>query len=252
MKISWMEDTLFIIPTLKESNVKSISVYPYNLTKKNLELEQWPLENCLVNLKHSNFIPSSNGITFILSCMDKNNTNNYGKSDLYVIHKGKMSHCRALDFSSSLNNITWDKDGRLCIIEQNSGKEKEGFKIINTVGDEVYEEKDQKLIKVGWRPRHKAIIDEYLEEKKIENEFEKISKIYQEEDYEFLSVHEKKKRAEDKAVFDKFTDIMKKRKEKFEKDKDKKEEKPQNKISHDFWIEEIKSSNEVLKGGDDY
>ena len=91
-----------------------------------------------------------------------------------------------------------------------------------------------------------------MEEKKIENEFEKISKIYQEEDYEFLSVHEKKKRAEDKAVFDKFTDIMKKRKEKFEKDKDKKEEKPQNKISHDFWIEEIKSSNEVLKGGDDY
>ena len=184
--------------------------------------------------------------------MDKNNTNNYGKSDLYVIHKGKMSHCRALDFSSSLNNIIWDKDGRLCIVEQNIGKEKEGFKIINSVGDEVYEEKDQKLVKVNWRPRHKAIIDEYVEEKKIENEFEKISKIYEEEDYEFLSVHEKKKRAEDKAIFDKFTDIMKKRKEKYEKDKDRKEAKPQNKISHDFWIEEIKSSNEVLKGGDDY
>ena len=252
MKIAWMEDTLFIIPTLKESNVKSISVFPYDLKKKNLELEQWPLENCLVNLKHSDFIPSSNGITFILSCMDKNNTNNYGKSDLYVIHKNKMSHCRALDFGSSLSHITWDKDGRLCIVEQNTGKEKEGFKIINSVGDEVYEEKDTKLSKVEWRPRHKKIIEEYQEEKNIENEFDKISKIYEEEDYEFLSVHDKKKKAEDKAVFDKFTSIMKKRAEKFNNDKDRKEEKVENKISHDFWIEEIKSVNEVVKGGDDF
>ena len=252
MKIAWMEDTLFIIPTLKESNVKSISVFPYDLKKKNLELEQWPLENCLVNLKHSDFIPSSNGITFILSCMDKNNTNNYGKSDLYVIHKNKMSHCRALDFGSSLSHITWDKDGRLCIVEQNTGKEKEGFKIINSVGDEVYEEKDTKLSKVEWRPRHKKIIEEYQEEKNIENEFDKISKIYEEEDYEFLSVHDKKKKAEEKAVFDKFTSIMKKRAEKFNNDKDRKEEKVENKISHDFWIEEIKSVNEVVKGGDDF
>ena len=252
MKIAWMEDTLFIIPTLKESNVKSISVFPYDLKKKNLELEQWPLENCLVNLKHSDFIPSSNGITFILSCMDKNNTNNYGKSDLYVIHKNKMSHCRALDFGSSLSHITWDKDGRLCIVEQNTGKEKEGFKIINSVGDEVYEEKDTKLSKVEWRPRHKKIIEEYQEEKNIENEFDKISKIYEEEDYEFLSVHDKKKKAEDKAIFDKFTSIMKKRAEKFNNDKDRKEEKVENKISHDFWIEEIKSVNEVVKGGDDF
>jgi len=252
MKISWMEDTLFIIPTLKESNVKSISVFPYDLKKKNLELEQWPLENCLVNLKHSDFIPSSNGITFILSCMDKNNTNNYGKSDLYVIHKNKMSHCRALDFGSSLSKITWDKDGRLCIVEQNTGKEKEGFKIINSVGDEVYEEKDTKLSMVEWRPRHKKIIEEYQEEKIIENEFDKISKKYEDEDFEFLSVHDKKKKAEEKEVFDKFTNIMKKRAEKFNNDKDKKEEKVENKISHDFWIEEIKSVNEVVKGGDDF
>ena len=251
MKIFWMEDTLFVIPTLKESNVKTISVYPYNLTNKNLELEQWPLENCLVNLKHSDFIPSSNGITFILSCLDKNNTNNYGKSDLYVIHKGKMSHCRALDFGSSLSKLTWDRDGRLCIVEQNTGKEKEGFIIINCVGDTVYEEKDPKLVQVEWRPRHKAMIDEYTEEKNIENEFEKISKVYQEEDFEFLSVHEKKKRAQDKEVFDKFTNIMKKRVDKYNNDKDRKEEKIEKKINHDFWIEEIKSVNEVVKGGDD-
>ena len=252
MKIAWMEDTLFVIPTIKETTVKSISVYPFNLTKKNLELEQWPLENSYVNLKHSDFIPSSNGITFLLTCLDKNNTNNYGKSDLYVIHNGKMSHCRAMDFGSSLSRLSWDKDGRLCIIEQNTGKEKEGFQIINCVGDTVFELKDPKLTKVEWRPRHKAIIDEYKEEKKIENEFEKINKIYEEEDFEFLSVHEKKKRAEDKVIFDKFTGIMKKREEKYKNDKDKKEDKKQEKISHDFWIEEIKSVNEVLKGGDDF
>ena len=103
-----------------------------------------------------------------------------------------------------------------------------------------------------WRPRHKKIIEEYQEEKNIENEFDKISKIYEEEDYEFLSVHDKKKKAEEKAVFDKFTSIMKKRAEKFNNDKDRKEEKVENKISHDFWIEEIKSVNEVVKGGDDF
>jgi hypothetical protein len=252
MKIFWMEDILFVIPTYKETNVKTISVLPFNLKKKNLELEQWPLENCYINLKHSDFIPSSNGITFILACLDKNNTNNFGKSDLYVIHNGKMSHCRALDFGSSLSDLKWDKDGRLCIIEQNGGKEKEGFQIINCLGDNVFDEKDPKLNQVIWRPRHKPLIEEYEEEKQIEKDFEKIVKTYEGEDFEFLSVHEKKKRAEDKAVFDKFTDIMKKRVEKYENDKDKKEEKVMKKVNHEFWIEEIKSSNEVLKGGDDF
>ena len=252
MKVAWMEDTLFVIPTLKESTVKSISVFPFNLKKKNLELEQWPLENSFVNLKHSDFIPSSNGITFLLSCLDKNNTNNYGKSDLYVIHNGKISHCRAMDFGSSLSRLLWDKNGRLCIVEQNTGKEKEGFQIINCIGDTIYEEKDEKLVKVEWRPRHKPLIEEYKEEKTIENEFEKISKKYEEEDYEFLSEHDKKRKAEDKAIFDKFVGIMQKRKEKFNNDKDKKEAKIVPKVSHDFWIEEIKSVNEVLKGGDDF
>ena len=45
---------------------------------------------------------------------------------------------------------------------------------------------------------------------------------------------------------------MKKRAEKFNNDKDRKEDKVENKISHDFWIEEIKSVNEVVKGGDDF
>ena len=53
-------------------------------------------------------------------------------------------------------------------------------------------------------------------------------------------------------MFDKFTGIMKKREEKYKNDKDRKEDKKQEKISHDFWIEEIKSVNEVLKGGDDF
>ena len=72
------------------------------------------------------------------------------------------------------------------------------------------------------------------------------------EDDEFMSEHDKKKKAMEKTVFDKFRGIMNKRLEKFKNDKDKKEEKEEQKISHDFWIEEIKSVNEVLKGGDDF
>jgi len=246
MKISWMEDTLFVIPVLKDSTVKSISVIPYNLNKKTLTLEQWPAEDSYTNLKHSDFIPSSNGINFLLACMDKNNTNNLGKCDLYVIHKGKMSFCRVMDFGSSLSRLVWDRDGRLCIVEQNTGKEKEGFQILNCLGDTVYEEKDPKLIKVEWRPRHKMILDEYTEEKNIDNEFDKISKSYTDEDFEFLSAHEKKKRAEDKAIFDKFTAVMKKRADKFKNDKDKKEIKEEKKVNHDFWIEEIMKGEEFL------
>ena len=246
MKISWMEDTLFVIPILKDTNVKSISVIPYNLNKKTLALEQWPAENIYDNLKHSDFVPSSNGINFLLACMDKNNTNNLGKCDLYVIHKGKMSFCRVLDFGSSLSRLVWDRDGRLCIVEQNAGKEKEGFQILNCLGDTVYEEKDPKLIKVEWRPRHKKLIDEYKEDIIIENEFDKISKVYEDEDFEFLSAHEKKKKAEDKTIFDKFNAVMKKRADKFQNDKDRKEIKEEKKINHDFWIEEIMKGEEFL------
>ena len=246
MKISWMEDTLFVIPILKDSNVKSISVKPYNLNKKTLTLEPWPSENSYDYLKHSDFIPSSNGINFLLACMDKNNTNNFGKCDLYVIHKGKMSFCRVLDFGSSLSRLVWDRDGRLCIVEQNIGKEKEGFQILNCLGDTVYEEKDQKLIKVEWRPRHKMAIDEYKEEKTIENEFDKIYKAYEEEDYEFLSAHDKKVKAEEKTIKDKFTSVMKKRVDKYKNDKDRKEVKEEKKVNHDFWIEEIMKGEEFL------
>ena len=246
MKISWMEDTLFVIPILKDSNVKSISVIPYNLNKKTLALEQWPAENYYDNLKHSDFIPSSNGINFLLACMDKNNTNNFGKCDLYVIHKGKMSFCRVLDFGSSLSRLVWDRDGRLCIVEQNTGKEREGFQILNCLGDTVYEEKDPKLVKVEWRPRHKTIIDEYKEEKNIENEFDKICKSYEEEDFEFLSAHDKKKKAVEKTIYDKFTNVMKKRVDKYKNDKDRKEVKEVKKVNHDFWIEEIMKGEEFL------
>ena len=147
--------------------------------------------------------------------MDKNNTNNYGKCDLYVLHGEKMSFCRATDMGSALSKLEWDHDGRLCIVELNYGKEKEGYRIINCLGDIIFEEKDLKLVNICWRPRHKPLLNEYQEEKDIENNLVKISKVYEDEDGEFLSSHEKKQRALDKEVYDKFTAVMKRRLERY-------------------------------------
>ena len=246
MQISWMGDILFVVPKCKDLNIESISIYPYNLNNQNLILEQWPAEKCYDNLKHSHFVPSPNGINFLLACMDKNNTNNYGKCDLYVLHGQKMSFCRPSDMGSALSKLEWDHDGRLCIVELNYGKEREGYKIINCLGDIIFEEKDLKLVNVCWRPRHKPLLDEFLQEKEIENDLSKISKVYEDEDSEFLSSHEKKQRALDKQVYDKFTAVTKRRLEKYNNDKDKKEKKEEKKINHDFWIEEILKGEEFL------
>ena len=252
MQISWMGDTLFVVPKFKDITVESISIYPYNLNIKNLELEQCPAENCYDNLKHSHFIPSPNGINFLLACMDKNNTNNYGKCDLYVLHGQKMSFCKATDMGSALSKLEWDHDGRLCIVELNYGKEKEGYRIINCLGDTIYEEKDLKLSNISWRPRHKPLLNEYNEEKDIENNLIKVSKFYEDEDAEFLSSHEKKQRALDKEVYDKFTSVMKRRLDRYNKDTNKKEIKEEKKINHDFWIEEILKGEEFIVDSQEY
>ena len=252
MKIYWMGDILFVIPKYKEINIESISIYPYNLNKQTLVLEQWPAEKSYDSLRHSHFIPSSNGINFLLACMDKNNTNNYGKCDLYVLHGEKMSFCRPSDMGSALSKLEWDHDGRLCIVELNYGKEKEGYKIINCLGDIIFEEKDLKLVNICWRPRHKPLLNEYQEEKDIENNLVKISKVYEDEDGEFLSSHEKKQRALDKEVYDKFTAVMKRRLERYNKDKDKKEKKEEKKVNHDFWIEEILKGEEFIVDSQEY
>ena len=252
VKICWMGDVLFVVPKFKEINVETISIYPYNLNKQNLELEPWPQEKTIDSLKHSHFIPSSNGIIFLLACMDKNNTNNYGKCDSYILYGGKISLCLNGDYGSALSKLEWDHDGRLCIAELNYGKEKEGFRIINCLGDTVLEEKDLKLINVCWRPRHKPVLNESEEEKEIENNLIQISKIYEDEDSEFLSIHEKKQRALDKEVYDKFTAVMKRRLDRYNKDKDKKEKKEEKKINHDFWIEEILKGEEYIVDSQEY
>ena len=94
------------------------------------------------------------------------------------------------------------------------------------------------------------IAEDNKEERKIRKE--EAEKICNEQKIYWGGEHDKKRKAEDKAIHDKFVGIMQKRKEKFNNDKDKKEDKIVAKVSHDFWIEEIKSVNEVLKGGDDF
>jgi WD40 repeat protein len=252
VKICWMGDVLFVVPKFKEINVETISVYPYNLNKQNLELEPWPQEKSIDSLKHSHFIPSPNGLIFLLSCMDKNNTNNYGKCDSYILFGGKISLCVNADYGAALSKLEWDHDGRLYIAELNYGKEKEGFRIINCLGDTVLEVKDLKLTSVSWRPRHKPVLSECEEDKEIENNYIKISKVYEDEDSEFLSIHEKKQRALDKQVYDKFTAVMKRRLERYNKDKDKKERKEEKKIAHAFWIEEILKGEEYIIDSQEY
>ena len=96
------------------------------------------------------------------------------------------------------------------------------------------------------------MLNESEEEKEIENNLIQISKIYEDEDSEFLSIHEKKQRALDKEVYDKFTAVMKRRLDRYNKDKDKKEKKEEKKINHDFWIEEILKGEEFIVDSQEY
>ena len=62
-----------------------------------------------------------------------------------------------------------------------------------------------------WRPRHSIQINKGVEESDINKKFKEISKIYEEEDSEFLSENDKIKRAARKKIRDRFMNVVDKR-----------------------------------------
>ena len=70
-----------------------------------------------------------------------------------------------------------------------------------------------------WRPRHTQQINKGTEESDINKKFKEISKIYDEEDSEFLSENDKIKRAARKKVRDAFMVVVNKRRNVWEENK---------------------------------
>jgi len=144
VSIKWIGNDLFVAPKGKDSNLDQISVCPFKLDKKTLKVEPWSSDKFLKNLKHSHFIPSNNGVHFILACMDPNNTNSYGKVDLYSIFDNSINFCRGFEFSNNLENIKWDHGGRLFITEL-TRKTPEGVRFFDCEGNLLFDCKDSSI-----------------------------------------------------------------------------------------------------------
>ena len=70
-----------------------------------------------------------------------------------------------------------------------------------------------------WRPRHTSQINRGTEESDINKQFKEISKVYDEEDSEFLSEHDKIKRAARKKIRDSFMNVVENRRKNWENNK---------------------------------
>lgn len=70
-----------------------------------------------------------------------------------------------------------------------------------------------------WRPRHTPQINKATEETDINKKFKEISKIYDEEDSEFLSENDKIKRAARKKIRDSFMNVVDKRRKQWDENK---------------------------------
>ena len=159
MQIKWMENELFIVPKFKEANLDHLSVFPYHLEKNSLKLIPWGADRSLTKLLHSDFIPSKNGSHFLLANLDVNNSNSYGKVDLYAIFENKINFCKGMELGKGVSRISWDEGGRLFYTELTNAKDKEGLRIFNSEGNQVYQVKDESLISASWRPRHIPLTD---------------------------------------------------------------------------------------------
>ena len=256
MSLYWMDNNIFVITKHKENNLDTLCVFPYKYDKKKITITPWvETGKALKNLKHSNFLPSNNGTHFLLACLDTNNSNSYGKVDLYAIFDNKINFCKNMEFGQGVENIKWDEGGRLFVVEITKKKENDGMRIFNCKGNLVYDYKDSSLVSTAWRPRHFPLLDRFTEYEKIEKEFNKIKTKYDEEDAEFLSEIDKTKRAIEKQKRDKFNGIASKRKQKWQeehKEKIQHDKEPPKLELHEFWIEEIIKTEETLLVSDTY
>ncbi len=103
---------------------------------------------------------------------------------------------------------------------------------------------------MNWRPRHIPILDRQAEEEDVKKNFKNISKLYEEEDSQFLSAIDQIKRAERKRIREMFMATVNKRREAYEADKDQRERlvPPVTPVivEHEFIIEEIIHTQEEI------
>ena len=260
MTIKWLNDDIFVVPKYKENNLDTIAVFPYKFDKKSVKIVPWSQDKCLKSLKHSHFLPSSNGTHFLLACLDSNNSNSYGKVDLYAIFDNQINFCKNMEFGQGVEKIEWDQGGRLFVVEMTKKKDNDGLRIVDCQGNTVLDYKDKNLTGTSWRPRHIPILDKNEEYEKISSNMTQVKKQYDEEDAEFLSEIDKIKRLEEKRRREKFMKVAERRRkvwneeEKKRQELDKEEKKIENihdanekKVEHEFWIEEIMKTEEFLQ-----
>lgn len=103
---------------------------------------------------------------------------------------------------------------------------------------------------MNWRPRHIPILDRQAEEEDIKKNFKNISKLYEEEDSQFLSAIDQIKRAERKRIREMFMATVNRRREAYEGDKDQRERLVPTVqpviVEHEFIIEEIIHTQEEI------
>ena len=258
--LKWMNNDIFVVTKYKDNNLDTLAVFPYKFDKKSVKMVPWSQDKCLKGLKHSSFIPSSNGTHFLLACLDGNNSNSYGKVDLYAIFDNQINFCQNMEFGLGVEKIEWDEGGRLFLVQMTRKKDNDGLRILDSQGNLVIDHKDPTLTGAFWRPRHIPILDKNEEYEKIEANMTQVKKQYDEEDAEFLSEIDKAKRLEDKKRREKFMSVADKRRKAWEEEAKKrnellKEEKKieiihednDKKVEHEFWIEEIMKTEEFLQ-----
>jgi hypothetical protein len=145
--LKWMDNDIFLAPKYKENSLDTMNVFPYKFDRKTLKLTLWPNDKFLKSLKHSDFLPSSDGVHFLLACLDTNNTNSYGKADLYALFDNSINFCRTFEFTNNAESVRWDKGGRLFMVQLNR-KNPEGCKFYDTEGNLIYDLKENGLVNV--------------------------------------------------------------------------------------------------------
>jgi uncharacterized protein with WD repeat len=219
--LKWMGNDIFLAPKYKENSLDTMNVYPYKFDRKTLKLTLWANDKFLKALKHSDFLPSPDGVHFLLACLDPNNSNSYGKCDLYALFDGSINYCRTFEFTNNTESIRWDPDGRLFMVQMNR-RNAEGCKFYDTEGNLIYDLKDPGIVNSYWRPRHHPMLDK-IEEDEIRKNMKNLSKVYEEEDSEFLSAIEKLRRAEKKKAKELFMGYVDKRRQLWEERREERE-----------------------------
>lgn len=103
---------------------------------------------------------------------------------------------------------------------------------------------------MNWRPRHIPLLDRNSEEEDIKKNFKNISKLYEEEDSQFLSAIEQIRRAERKRIRENFMATVNRRRQIWDDLKAEREAlRPEIEpviVEHEFIIEEIIHTHEEM------